>query len=424
MCQAIADGGTRCPVHRHETVVLMRIAERNTDLDRRQIETLFVDLRREGRGTELARGRQHFEELIANIRTQPVYGDNDTSRQRRQRALDAALTAEGRTPDGATMYAQQQLIARAEIQDVALTQEIRRIADLRGIPIAEARMEYKRLRDEVPRGRGVRYPDSYTTENIEAAKAAGLPYDAPSVEALHQMEVRVERGQRVIPSHIAIDDGFSYGYDFSSRRLEITLEGQNFAYRNVRPEVFNGSSPQQAMISWAQIRSNNALLGDNAYETSEDAEREAYTYRCESCGRFRALTRHSCPEFESRQLAAVEMAAETEQLAREAFQAAESNADLEAALAEVEVEIEAAESTNEEDAAQETTVSNTAHEEALAALRARLRGEPEIEEPETEEFTESETAILDAGGLEVANDENVSDEVIRQTLPTAQKALL
>jgi hypothetical protein len=54
MCQAVSEGGRRCPVHQHQNIAAIRAAEHLSGLTRLQTERLFAELRREGRNSQTA----------------------------------------------------------------------------------------------------------------------------------------------------------------------------------------------------------------------------------------------------------------------------------------------------------------------------------------------------------------------------------
>lgn len=290
MCQAIKDGGRRCPIHRRETLIASAIAERDTGLNQAQVSNLFTELRREGRHT-IFNDEGYWHAYLDSLALRSP--DLET----RQEVFAARDEAD--VPDTATMYALRRLHSRSAERARNLTAHLQTIADRKGWSLEETKEKFEdyHAATELSR-RGV--PEGYTVSAVRTARSLNLPQDKQSIAALGKLESeeveteRVPRITRKSPEHTAFIKEFGY----EGGRLEIVFEGDPdrvYAYQNV-PEstweaISTSDNPDYQFTSLVRGRE------DYAYTSQEEAEADAYRIRCSGCGQFIARTGgHSCPD--------------------------------------------------------------------------------------------------------------------------------
>jgi hypothetical protein len=296
MCQAIRDGGRRCPVHQHQNIAAIKAASHLSGLTRLQTERMFAELRREGRNAEPISNRLRAGS-IRRIRN-AVSGTN----------VEADVTAElersaihDQDIDPASAYANRALITRSRERAANLDQRFQEVANRTGLTKQEIAQKYKEFREAVDTSRGSDVPGEYDQNTRRAAVIANLPYDRASVVALVKIgnltEAQNERRVTLIPapeeSHIN-----AFGYD--EGRLEIEFGsrlGEPYAYQNVPESLWEAirDSDSPGRIFAREIRNNR----DYQYASQAEAERDAVRVRCGACGQFRAAS-HTCPEREVR----------------------------------------------------------------------------------------------------------------------------
>ena len=225
-------------------------------------------------------------------------------------------------PDQATLYALFNLNPTVRDRGRDLNSFAIRIADELADPEMNREAvlaEFHALENSIDRARGAGNPDTYTEENIAAAREAGLGTEAGSVHAYVTLTQRgararadhaLTRPQRVVrtveenpePHHgVTI---LEHGYDPRSRRLEVVVrdeatgEPRTYAYRNVPENIYNGNfannDPHSA--STRAFAYTRVIRGNSLYEYSNqiEADLDSVAPRCAVCGQF-ANSLHSCP---------------------------------------------------------------------------------------------------------------------------------
>jgi hypothetical protein len=297
MCNAIRDGGQRCPVHQHHNIAAIKAASHLSGLTRLQTERLFAELRREGRNAEPLTNRLRAGSLrrIRNSVAGTDVAEAVESEIERSRQHDTEI-------DPASGYAQRALLTRSRERAAALNARFAEVATRTGYTQEEVAAKYKEFRNAVDTSRGSAVPAEYDQNTRRAAVLANLPYDRASVVAIEKLNTLApaEEGRRVAlrpapeGSHIN-----SYGYD--EGRMEVVFNSNTdriYAYQNVPAELWNRFSESESpgRIFAREIRG----VGDYQYASEAAAEADAHRVRCGSCGQFRAAA-HSCPEREQRE---------------------------------------------------------------------------------------------------------------------------
>jgi hypothetical protein len=307
MCQAVSEGGRRCPVHQHQNIAAIRAAEHLSGLTRLQTERMFAELRREGRNAEPLTNRLHAGSIrrIRNSVADTAVAEAVAADLERSAAHDPQI-------DPASAYAQRALRERAVERAQQLNNRFQEVAARTGYSTQEVAAKYAEFREAVDTSRGSENPPEYDQNTRRAAVIANLPYDRASVVALVKLNslVPAQEARRVTltpapeGSHIR-----SYGYD--DGRMEVVFNSNPeriYAYQNISPALWErfSASDSPGRVFAREIRGNE----DYAYTSEEEAETDAHRVRCAACGQFRAAS-HSCPEREVRaQLSETDLTAE------------------------------------------------------------------------------------------------------------------
>jgi Putative amidoligase enzyme/KTSC domain len=298
MCQAVRDGGRRCPIHRRDTIVAMHVAKKATGFSTDVIENLFTDLRRDGRHVTVSGlNNDQYETFISNLSSniESVGINDDYQRIFNERTQDDA-------PNGDTLYALRRIHGAAISMKAAFDNEIRTISHELGITPVQAKAKFEELRSGVDVSRGSAVPPQYTTRAKNIAREKDLPHDKASVVAFALL--RESRAEEQTQRRITIEPLDSRGgstavtgggYDPDGGRLELTFaNGSTHTWRNVPESVWENieSGPRSPVYYFSNhVRGNP----DYMYASDAEAEADAVAVRCGSCGQFRAVS-HQCPE--------------------------------------------------------------------------------------------------------------------------------
>nr|MBC9704987.1 amidoligase family protein [Enterococcus sp.] len=149
----------------------------------------------------------------------------------------------------------------------------------------------------VDRSRGAAVPEEYNQSSVRYATLANLPHDRSTVTALAKVQASIQRGpRRVTRAALPHRSSFIHEAGYDNGRLEITFKANPnavYAYRDVPSSVWDRMQEGSAGSIFArEVRGNS----DYQYDSAEEAETDAYTVRCSSCGQFAARTGHSCPQ--------------------------------------------------------------------------------------------------------------------------------
>ena len=331
MCQAVRDGGRRCPVHRHDSNAVIALAAASSGLSRRQTERLFSELRREGRHSRRMSAAQR-ERFFNTLRTTSTDNPDITATVTSQ--LTRSLEHETEVPDGATGYAQRLLVERAKTRGEALAAKFQEIAERTGLTTLEIERKFDDYVDEVDIRRGQTTQSEYYNQNTRRrAVLANLPYDRASVIAYGRLEelVQPEQQRRVTLTQNPNENSHiqAYGYDETDGRMEIVFRSNPdniYAYHDVPPAVWeqfvNSSHP--GVIYHRQIRGNE----EYRYASREESEASAYRTRCASCGQFATPGHHTCPESEYRAAVAADPTVTVEQIQETVSRITENETDI------------------------------------------------------------------------------------------------
>lgn len=313
MCQALADGGRRCPIHRHDTAVARKLAQEVSGLNTEQVNNLFNTLRREGRHRGDV-GEERWHAYLDSLRLRTHSRDNSEDYATR---IDEAQQTNS-LPDGATFYALQRLHQRAAEQGVALNAELENLAELSpGLTVEEVRGKFQEAYDGLA-GTRIGVNQGYTLAVARRAERAGYPRDKATVVALMQVRNQItnpsdpqetdtsstentDRRPRITRSRIT-RGGIrgEMGYDPDGGRLEIALASGASedlvlrTYRNVPESVWeemsNSSHPVRVFNN--RVRTHSEYW----YESAEQAAADGHAARCQGCGQFVSnASGHSCP---------------------------------------------------------------------------------------------------------------------------------
>lgn len=292
MCNAIRDGGRRCPIHQHTNQAGMNVVQLVTGLKMRQVQNLFRELRREGRNAEpMTTGDQYA--VISSLQNLTPASSPDAFNNQYRRAVHTEEEI-----DASSFYALKRLHERAVNQANNLKGELLVISDRTGYTVEELQEKYDEEYNNVDTSRGAEAPAEFTPTNRARHVRAGLPYDQASVVALErikQLETAAESVRRITEwqpfnSTLISQAGYSEG------RLEISFHSNPsaiYAYHNVPQAMWDRmvTSPRPGSIYTRSIRGNSEF----SYSSSEEADADAHALRCRLCGQFRTRDGHNCP---------------------------------------------------------------------------------------------------------------------------------
>lgn len=302
MCQAIRDGGRRCPIHRRDVLAALYVARNRYDLPKDVVEDLFNELRREGRHLSVAGvSGSNYDRVVEDMETALREWEEvapDDSRLRRYREILADRSSDD-APDGATLYALRRLQGAARSRASAISNEIAQIADENNMAMEQAARRWAELRNAVDTSRSAPVPSEYTAEAQRRAFDADLPSDRASIVAFSQLrqERVVEQEPRITRESFAHRSSaiVEAGYDPDGGRLEIVLNSNPdtvYAWHSVPEEVWNSlqTADRPMSVFSRMVRG----VPEYMYSSAEEAQADAYRSRCSDCGQF-AASGHTCP---------------------------------------------------------------------------------------------------------------------------------
>lgn len=297
MCQAIAEGGRRCPRHRRDSIVAMHVAATESGLTVDAVNDLFVELRREGRHVIMDDMEASYEQLIATLEEQTA---SQGVPPRYRRILSERGEDDAPAPD--TVYALTRLRRQAIARALSLAEAQGTIADRVGVTRQEVAEHYTSTTSNLDRGQAANDP-SYTAEAHTEAHQGNLPTDPSSVVALERAkehfappaESRARFAEGAERLTLGISGRTTALYDGDGGVLHIHNDGVTARYRNVPGAVWDSLSQASPGTRIAYFRAR--IQGNTAYRYSDNGEAvaDSFVYRCDACGQFRALS-HVCPE--------------------------------------------------------------------------------------------------------------------------------
>ena len=419
MCNAVRDGGRRCPIHQHTSIAGIRAVVAATGLQRRQVENTFRELRREGADiTEISPAAR--QQAIDNLRVVAEEANDLTAYERQMRIADRW----NEEPDQATSYALTHLVEISKRKAEALKAELQSVADRTGYTLEEVQAKYYEEYDAVPTGNNVEMPVEHTAAATQRQRRAGLPYDRSSVVALERVRTLVspDNRQARIENHEPINSTNLAFVGYHEGRLEVSFQHEPetfYAYQNVPEALYERlrSAQRPGSVYSRSIRGNS----EYTYDSPEAAEADGYVLRCASCGQFRAQ-RHNCPERAARNnLAAFGTPAENIQ---EALDAGVSPEVPEAAfVVEDLTRVDYASSASEEEVAE--YVASADFQERLPFGTASTSQAPDGTTRHVvnlgEEFTEHETFRAHTGSMQNRRPSTFTRAFFDRDNPTAEE---
>ncbi len=171
------------------------------------------------------------------------------------------------------------------------------MAETSGFTAQEIKEKFAAEYAAVDRSRGAAVPEEYNQSSVRYATLANLPHDRSTVTALAKVKASIQRGpRRVTRAALPHRSSFIHEAGYDNGRLEISFKANPttvYAYRDVPSSVWDRMQEGSAGSTFArEVRGNS----DYQYDSAEEAEADAYTVRCSSCGQFAARTGHSCPQ--------------------------------------------------------------------------------------------------------------------------------
>jgi len=293
MCNAIQDGGRRCPIHQHTSVAAVRLAAQISGLHRPQVESLFRELRRERRNAEPVSVTEQAEGRNALL----LHTVHNFSSPTELAVINRQLTLAGTTNedlDAPTYYAAIEIAGRATERNTRLSTLLGGVAERTGLSLEQVRTRY-----DAEYADAANHDEDYSNALYQRSIRQGLPYDRASVIALARVELPAparERRPRVMEEVQAPAGSHLSSYRYDEGRLEVAFRSAPevfYAYQNVPAALWSrlSTAARPGAIYNNQIRN----LREFVYENADAAEEDSYAYRCAACGQFRAAA-HNCPE--------------------------------------------------------------------------------------------------------------------------------
>lgn len=303
MCQAVRDGGRRCPIHRHESIAAMQIVCEDTYLKKRQVENVFRELSREGRSASEPTDEQ-WENLLSGLRDE-IPEDDDHEYENIHQNMDKAVEYSAK-PDGKTFYALSNLRQRSNSQDENLSGLFEKVSKETSISVDVLRRKF----DEDYRSAKTEYgegdPEGYSATAYQRVKSQGYPYDKQSVVAIEKLrnsealekdsQPRVQR----IKNHHEGSSIAEIGYAVDGGRLEVVLSStpdHSYTYKNVPEEVWAELTNVVGTVRYdaSSIYTNKVINNpDYQYNNAEESAKDSHAIRCTSCGQFASPVNHLC----------------------------------------------------------------------------------------------------------------------------------
>lgn len=308
MCQAIQNGGRRCPQHQHAQQAVFNVIKTITILKDKQISTLFTSLRREALGRQRAASTERSNQVILDSIESSSLGEYNLQTLRRSTVerFEESEQAEEEL-DVRTRYARNLIVDRALTLSDNLQNALENIAATTGRPLDDVKNQFWEVYNNTDTTRNAEAPAAYTQTRRREYFNAGLPYDRSTINALETVRTPPQTPaepilitQRRIPaltppatrSHIR-------GLGYHEGRLEILFgSGTPYAYRNIPPalweEISTSSSP--GTVFSQRIRNNP----EYQYASREESEADGYITNCQTCGQFVSSDgSHLCPVTEN-----------------------------------------------------------------------------------------------------------------------------
>ncbi|MBC9701064.1 MAG: amidoligase family protein [Leuconostoc sp.] len=267
-----------------------------------QTEDMLVQLRREGRNPEIV-SQEEWEAALTKI--DEAIEASDSSQKEALKVRMVKARTHGHLPSKATVYAMGLLVERSKVRGRNLENRLKEMAENSGFTTLEVKEKFAAEYAAVDRSRGAAVPEEYNQSSVRYATLANLPHDRSTVTALAKVKASIQRGpRRVTRAALPHRSSVIHEAGYDNGRLEISFKANPttvYAYRDVPSSVWDRMQEGSAgSIYSREIRGN----ADYMYETSEEAETDAYTVRCSSCGQFASRTGHSCPRRVERESAA------------------------------------------------------------------------------------------------------------------------
>lgn len=304
MCNSLANGGRRCPVHRNDSAMMLHNSGCEI-LTREQKEKVFSALRREGANTP-APTMEEWKENVLEL----YVGDMSLAGAAAERAY---FEDPANLPDGKTYYALVKLHDKLNAYETTLEQNFQRVATNRGVSVAEIKREFTDHSNSVDLTRGAPVPSTFTQTNINRMRSNNLPDDRASVHALMSLENEVNDSRaRNFETTTFYINGQEYSQDYDPTdgfyRLHTNHNNTplSFSYYIGVPRATVESLSRSSAVNHrvngenAFIQTYVSALRDHRFNNEEEASYASRLRRCESCGQFAALN-HTCPETQERE---------------------------------------------------------------------------------------------------------------------------
>lgn len=301
MCQAIAEGGRRCPRHQRATLVAIRLATQEAqNITSSMAADIFNELRREGRHQDSIGNRTNEEvytDFLTGLRGAMVDSGGNTPSRYQQMLQEAAESDE--VPDAETLYALTRLRGMVSLRDESLTRGLQRLGSAYGYTYEQMRARFTAARNQINAN-----DERMTPYLHDQAFRQNRPTDTASVLAWEELQHQpnVDRipaiNMRELPEETRHIHGLhSVGYNPGTQQLAVSYaEAPETVshYRNVPSSIGNSimllderdglatDTPQGVYV----VNLLREMPDENRYANEEEAQEAAMLNRCAACGQF------------------------------------------------------------------------------------------------------------------------------------------
>lgn len=325
MCQAISEGGRRCPRHQRSTLVAIHLGTQGQDsnITSSMAADIFHELRREGRQHNSIGERtdeEVYNSLLADMQREIHTSEHPVPSRYEEMLREAANSDE--IPDTATLYALTNLRETIRERNEALTRGLQRIGSSYGYTYEQMRARFTEARSQISAD------DPRMSAHLhEEAFREHRPTDTASVVAWHEIQSRPLRDRipairlNEVPEETRHIHGIhSVGYNAETQQLAISYAespdtisyyrnipyslGRSVSLLDQQDEFTSDNGEELSFIN--QLRE---LPDENRYATQQEAEEATMLNRCAACGRF--ISTAVTPPHECAQLAAARGAGPT-----------------------------------------------------------------------------------------------------------------
>lgn len=260
MCKPKSEGGRRCPIHRYDSMAIVRVLSRETGMPEKMISSQLGSLSG-GQRVEKMCDPEQWNDWMREAESRAKALGDDVALERLKKARKF-----GDEPTNKMLAALDQISTKITREHQINRAHLRAVSRQSGRDIDEVTEKYYRTLMDLS-GSGV-------------------------VEREHETQARRAVYEEMMGDQRRVElQNFPTGRaGWCDGRLEIVTDsGARFAYHGVTEEQWKSiSSSSNPLLAASAVVKNH-----NRYLSEEQADEDAYLYRCARCGQF-ASSSHAC----------------------------------------------------------------------------------------------------------------------------------